>query len=75
MAERVLITTADLEPAVRLRHTFEDDGFSVELLTPGEHVTDVTDPALLVLTGALQDKQARRLAGEARDAEQLPVIA
>ena len=75
MAERVLITTADLEPAVRLRHTFEDDGFSVELLTPGEHVTDVTDPALLVLTGALQDKQARRLAGEARDADQLPVIA
>jgi DNA-binding NtrC family response regulator len=75
MAERVLITTADLEPAVRLRHAFEDDGFSVELLTPGEHIGDVPDPALLVLTGALQEKQARRLAGEARDQDHLPVIA
>ena len=75
MAERVLITTADLEPAVRLRHAFEDDGFAVELLTPGEHIADVSDPALLVLTGALQDKQARRLAGEAREADQLPTMA
>ncbi|HSL72431.1 MAG TPA: sigma-54 dependent transcriptional regulator [Longimicrobiales bacterium] len=75
MAERVLITTADLEPAVRLRHAFEEDGFDVELLTPGEHVTDVTDPVLLVLTGALQEKPARRLASEARDADHLPIIA
>jgi transcriptional regulator with PAS, ATPase and Fis domain len=70
-----MITTADLEPAVRLRHAFEDEGFSVELLTPGEHVADVTDPALLVLTGALQEKQARRLANEAREQDHLPVIA
>jgi DNA-binding NtrC family response regulator len=75
MAERVLITTADLEPAVRLRHAFEADGFNVELLTPGEHIADVPDAALLLLTGALSDKAARRLAGEARDAEHLPVIA
>ncbi|MGH7468607.1 MAG: sigma-54 interaction domain-containing protein [Longimicrobiales bacterium] len=74
MAERVLITTADLEPAVRLRHAFEEDGFDVELLTPGEHIADVPDAALLVLTGALQEKAARRLAGEARDADRLPVI-
>ncbi len=75
MAERVLITTADLEPAVRLRHAFEDDGFDVELVTPGEHVADVPDASLLVLTGALQDKAARRLAAEARELDRLPVIA
>jgi DNA-binding NtrC family response regulator len=75
MAERVLITTADLEPAVRLRHAFEDDGFDVELLTPGEHIADVPDAALLVLTGGLQEKAARRLSGEARAADRLPIIA
>ena len=75
MSERVLITTADLEPAVRLRDAFEAEGFDVELITPGEHVTDVTDPCLLILTGALNEKQARRLAGEAREHNRLPVIA
>ena len=62
MAERVLITTVDLEPAVRLRDAFEEAGFAVELLTPGEHIADVPDPMLLILTGGLEEKQARRLA-------------
>jgi DNA-binding NtrC family response regulator len=75
MAERVLITTVDLEPAVHLRHAFEEEGFDVELLTPGEHVADVPDASLLVLTGALHDRAARRLAGEAREHGRLPVIA
>ena len=74
MSERVLITTADLEPAVQLRRTFEDEGFDIELLTPGEQIADVPDPALLVLTGALHEKQARRLAAEARELGRLPVI-
>src|SRR5262245_43773685 len=75
MAERVLITTVDLEPAVHLRLAFEEEGFDVELLTPGEHVADVPDASLLVLTGALHDRAARRLSGEARDHGRLPVIA
>jgi DNA-binding NtrC family response regulator len=75
MAERVLITTVDLEPAVRLRDAFEAEGFAVELLTPGEHISDVTDPVLLVLTGGLEEKQARRLAREAVEHERLPVVA
>jgi DNA-binding NtrC family response regulator len=75
MAERVLITTADLEPAVRLRDAFEEEGFAVELLTPGERIADVPDPALLILTGALDQKQARRLAREAFEFDHLPVIA
>jgi hypothetical protein len=43
MAETVLITTQDLEPAVRLRDAFRDAGFD-ELLTPGERVADVPEP-------------------------------
>jgi len=75
MADTVLITTMDLEPAVRIRDAFRDAGFGVELLTPGEHVTDVPDPVLLVLTGALDDKPSRRLAREAADLDNLPVLA
>ncbi|HSJ11000.1 MAG TPA: sigma-54 dependent transcriptional regulator [Longimicrobiales bacterium] len=74
MADTVLITTMDLEPAVRLRDAFRDAGFAVELLTPGEHVGDVADPVLLVLTGALEDKPSRRLAREAAEHENLPVL-
>jgi DNA-binding NtrC family response regulator len=73
--ERVLITTVDLEPAVRLRDAFEEAGFAVELLTPGEHIADVPDPKLLIFTGGLEEKQARRLAREAADYDRLPVIA
>src|SRR5918996_4922796 len=75
MAERVLITTVDLEPAVRLRDAFEEAGFAVELLTPGERIADVADPALLILTGGLDQKQARRLAREAAELDRLPIIA
>jgi DNA-binding NtrC family response regulator len=73
MPETVVITTQDLEPAVRLRDAFRDAGYETELLTPGERIADVREPVLLVLTGALQEKQGRRLAREAADAG-LPVI-
>jgi DNA-binding NtrC family response regulator len=75
MARTVLVTTHDLEPAVRLRDAFQNQDYQVELLTPGEHVSDVSEPALLVLTGGLTEKQARRLAQEAAEADRLPVIA
>lgn len=75
MAERVLITTVDLEPAVRLRDAFEADDYAVELLTPGERIADLRDPVLLILTGGLDQKQARRLAREALELNHLPVIA
>jgi DNA-binding NtrC family response regulator len=74
MPETVLITTQELEPAVRLRDAFRDAGFGVELITPGERVADVPDGALLVLTGALEDRQARRLTREAVEHDGLPVI-
>jgi DNA-binding response OmpR family regulator len=71
----VLITTHDLEPAVRLRDAFVAADIAVELVTPGERIADVPDPALLVLTGGLDEKQARRLAREAAALDRLPVIA
>jgi DNA-binding NtrC family response regulator len=74
MADTVIVTTQDLEPAVRLRDAFRQAGYDVELLTPGEHVTDVPDPVLLVLTGALEEKQARRLIREAAERDHLPVL-
>jgi DNA-binding NtrC family response regulator len=75
MSERILITTVDLEPAVRLRDAFEAEGYAVELMTPGEHIADVQDSTLLVLTGGLDQKQARRLAREAAELNNLPIIA
>jgi DNA-binding NtrC family response regulator len=75
VTQRVLITTVDLEPAVRLRDAFEAEGFAVELLTPGERIADVPDPVLLILTGGLDQKQARRLAREAVEYNRLPIVA
>ena len=74
MAETVLITTQDLEPAVRLRDAFRDAGYETELLTPGERIADVSDPMLLILTGAIEEKQARRLVREAVEGGGIPVI-
>jgi len=74
MAERVVITTNDLEPAVRLRDAFEDRKIPVELLTPTEALADVDEPALLILTGGLDRKRARALTEEAAGLDRLPVI-
>ena len=75
MPDTVLITTQDLEPAVRVRDAFRDAGFGTELLTPGEHIEDAPgEPVLVVLTGNLGDKQARRLVREAGERDQVPVI-
>ncbi|MEX0907897.1 MAG: sigma-54 factor interaction domain-containing protein, partial [Gemmatimonadota bacterium] len=74
MADTVVITTQDLETAVRVRDAFRAASLETELLTPGERLADVRDPVLLVLTGALEDRQARRLTREAAERDALPVI-
>ena len=74
MAETVLITTHDLEPAVRLRDALKREGVRVELLATTERIADIDDPGLLVLTGGLQEKRARRLLREAHEFDHLPVI-
>jgi DNA-binding NtrC family response regulator len=75
MAERVVITTTDLEPAVRLRDAFAAHKVPVELLTPSEDLHDVEEPALLILTGGLDQKRAKRLADQAATMDRIPVVA
>ena len=75
MAEAVLITTDDLEPAVRLRGAFESHGLRVELLAPGEGLPDaLAEPLLVVITGGLRERRARALVAAARERGRLPVI-
>jgi len=75
LAEVVLITTDDLEPAVRLRAAFEEDGLRVELLAPGETVADALgEPLLLVITGGLRERRARQLIAQARERGRVPII-
>jgi len=74
MAETVLITTYDLEPAVRLKEAFQKEGYRVELLTSTESIADVAEPALLVLTGGLEERRARKLVREAEEHDRLPII-
>jgi DNA-binding NtrC family response regulator len=75
MKETVVVTTDDLEPAVRLRGGFEEAGLAVELLTAGESLADVRgEPVLLVLTGALRERRAQSLAAAARQRGGTPVL-
>jgi DNA-binding NtrC family response regulator len=74
MAETIVVTTQDLEPAVRLRDAFEAEGWTVELLTAAEHIRDVQNPVLLIITGNYEEKQSRRLLREAAELGRLPVI-
>ena len=74
MSDTVVITTDDLEPAVRLRGSFEEAGYKVELLTAGENLADVHgEPVLLVLTGPLRERRSQRLIAAAAAAG-APVI-
>jgi DNA-binding NtrC family response regulator len=75
VADVVVITTDDLEPAVRLRAAFEDAGFRVELLTAGESLADAPgEPVLVVLTGGLRESRARAMITAARERGRLPVM-
>jgi DNA-binding NtrC family response regulator len=73
--DAVLITTEDLEPAVRLRAAFEEAGIRTELLASGESLADaVGEPVLLVITGGLRERRARSLIRQAHERGKLPVI-
>jgi DNA-binding NtrC family response regulator len=75
VAETVVITTDDLEPAVRLRAAFEGEGLRVELLTAGETLADAHgEPVLVVLTGGLRERRARALVSAAHDRGRIPVV-
>ncbi|HEX2093464.1 MAG TPA: sigma-54 dependent transcriptional regulator [Longimicrobiaceae bacterium] len=75
MAEIIVITTEDLEPAVRLRAAFDEEGFRVELLTAGEGLSDVAgEPTLLVITGGLRERRARALIASAHERGRIPIV-
>ncbi|MDQ3388463.1 MAG: sigma-54 dependent transcriptional regulator, partial [Gemmatimonadota bacterium] len=75
MKETIAITTEDLEPAVRLRGAFEEEGFAVELLTSGEDLADVRgEPVLVIVTGGLREHRARQIARAARERGRTPVM-
>jgi DNA-binding NtrC family response regulator len=75
MANVVLITTDDLEPAVRLRGGFEAAGLRTELLAAGETVADaVGEPVLMVITGGLRERRARSLLAQVRERGRIPTI-
>jgi DNA-binding NtrC family response regulator len=76
MSEVVVVTTDDLEPAVRLRAAFTAAGYPVELLTGGESLDDVVgEPLLLVLSGGVHERRGTQLVAAARNRGRLPVIA
>ncbi len=75
MAEAVLITADDLEPAVRLRAAFQEAGYRVELLASGEGLAEaLAEPLLVVVTGGLRERRARQMVAVARERGRVPVI-
>jgi DNA-binding NtrC family response regulator len=71
---RILISTHDLNVAGTLRDAFENDGYRVELVTPGEDVSTPPGAELLVLTGGLPSPEAAAMAHTAVLAHQAPVL-
>jgi DNA-binding NtrC family response regulator len=75
LADTVVITTEDLEPAVRLRAAFEQSGVRTELLASGESLADAAgEPVLLIVTGGLRERRAASLIRQARERGRVPVI-
>src|SRR5690242_20086739 len=73
MSDRVLITTGDLEFAVRVNAQLEGAGFETELATSAEEVRQALrrrEPDCLVFTGGLHEPSTAQLLSQARD---LPV--
>jgi DNA-binding NtrC family response regulator len=71
--EVVLVSTHELPLAGALRDGFRDEGYRVELVTPGESIEDSEDAELLVLTGGA-DEGGGRLAESARERLQIPIF-
>jgi DNA-binding NtrC family response regulator len=73
MSDRVLITTGDLEFAVRVNAQLEGAGFETELATSADEVRQALrrrEPACVVFTGGLHESSTAQLLAQARD---LPV--
>src|SRR5947209_17490275 len=70
MADRVVITTEDLEQAVRLNAHLEGAGFATELATSLDEVRAAVrtrEPDCLIVTGGLHEPTGARVVAIARD--------
>ncbi|MGH7529392.1 MAG: sigma 54-interacting transcriptional regulator [Gemmatimonadales bacterium] len=78
MADRILITTDDLEHAVRINAALEQTGFDTVMVSTLDDVRQAVrggsgagsgrrEPDAIVLTGGLHEEQAQRLLAAARD--------
>ncbi len=74
MSGSVLISTHRLDVAGPLRDAFQEAGYEVELITPGEDLSDVEAPLLLILTGDLKSEAAALQARQARQSQHIPVF-
>src|SRR5712692_8753083 len=70
MADRVVITTEDLEQAVRVNAHLEGAGFATELATSLDEVRTAVrtrEPDCLIVTGGLHEPTAAQIVAVARD--------
>jgi DNA-binding NtrC family response regulator len=75
MADRVLITTDDLEQAVRVNASLEQAGFDTAMVSSLDDVrsavrgpkTENREPDAIILTGGLHESTAQRLLAAARE--------
>src|SRR5437879_13262132 len=77
MADRVLITTDDLEHAVRVNATLEQSGFDTAMVSSLDDVRQAVrgretgagsrEPDAIILTGGLHESTAQRLLAAARE--------
>ncbi len=70
MADRVLITTDDLEQAVRVNASLEQAGFDTAMVSSLDDVRAAVrsrEPDAMVLTGGLHESTAQRLLAAARE--------
>src|ERR1044072_5271518 len=69
MADRVLITTDDLEQAVRINASLEASGYDTATVSSLDDVRSAVrgrEPDAIVLTGGLHESTAQRLPAAAR---------
>jgi len=70
MADRVLITTDDLEQAVRINAALEQAGYDTATVSSLDDVRSAVrgkEPAAIILTGGLHESTAQRLLAAARE--------
>ena len=70
MADRVLVTTDDLESAVRVNAGLEAAGFDTAMVSSLDDVRQAVrgkEPAAIILTGGLHESTAQRLLAAARE--------